>query len=202
MKKNLLITGSLAAALVLGACSNASANDDETTQTETETAAEETPETNENIKISEMIDEDKAREAVQIAMENFDGLLEEISYSEDDGRPYYEVNLESETEEYEVELDAEDLSIIKEEREKENNKRSYSKLQDALDVEIISLEEASEKALDAVDGEIKEWSYEVDDFTYEFEILTNDPQYSDDDDEEDVEVEVNAKNGEIIEIDD
>lgn len=212
--KNLLLTGTLASALILGACgSNASANDNE--DSGNDNSAENTEQeasSNEESSVLTALGDDKVQEAIDIANENFDGLVEEVSYESDDGKTYYEVNMESETEEYEIELDSEDLSVINEETEEENNnEKSYNKLSDAHNEEIISLEEAEENALQEVEGEVTGWQYDVDDFKYEFEINSNDNNHDDDEDDDDedddedddgdVEVEIDAKNGEVVEID-
>lgn len=135
----------------------------------------------------------KASEAIAVAQEKFDGILEEISYEEDDGIFYYEVKLENATEEYEVKLRANDLTVLEEELEGDNNERSFRKLEAAHQEKIITFEEAVKIAEEAVNGEVKEWSYDVDDFKFDFEIDVND---------DDNEVEVNAKTGDVVEIDD
>lgn len=213
--KQFLITGTLASALVLGACgSNASANEEgnsgesDNTDKNTEVQAP----ANEESNVIKALGDDKAAEAVKTAQENFDGLVEEVSYETDDGQTYYEVNLESETEEYEVALDTGDLSVLNEEQEKEsNNEKSYNKLADAEQEEVVSLTEAKEAALSEVDGEVTGWQYDVDDFRYEFEINSNDNSQNndgddddddDDDDNDGIEVEVDAKDGKVIEVDD
>lgn len=142
-----------------------------------------------NTKAADAFTGDKSAEAVEAAQERFDGILEEISYEEDDGAYYYEVKLESKNEEYEVKLNADNLSVLEEEREDENSERSFKRLEAAHEEAIISLEEAKETAAEAVDGEIDEWEYDADDFKYEFEIGGN-------------EVKINAKTGDVTEIDD
>lgn len=131
----------------------------------------------------------KAAEAITAAQENFDGILESVSYEEDDGEYYYEVKLENEKEEYEVKLNEKDLTVIEEEREDDNNERSFKKLEAAHEEKIISLEEAQKIALEQVDGEVKDWDYDVDDFNYDFEIGDRD-------------VEVDAKTGKVTDLDD
>lgn len=142
-----------------------------------------------NTKAAEAFSGDKSSEAIEAAQERFDGILEEISYEEDDGAYYYEVKLESKNEEYEVKLDADNLSVLEEEREDENSERSFKRLKAAHEETIITLEEAKKTAEEAVNGKIDEWEYDVDDFKYEFEIGGN-------------EVKINAKTGDVTEIDD
>lgn len=145
--------------------------------------------TKENVSAEKAFGEDKSSEAVTAAKESFDGLLESVSYEEDDGMYYYEVQLESKTEEYEVKLNADNLTVIEEERENDNNERDYKKLEAANQEKIITLKEAAGLAKEAVNGEVDEWEYDVDDFKYEFEI-------------DDYEVKINAKTGDVVEIDD
>lgn len=145
--------------------------------------------TNGNTKLAEAFKDDKSAEAIEAAHERFDGILEEVSYEEDDGVYYYEVKLENKKEEYEVKLKADNLSVLEEEHESDNNDRGFKRLEAAQDEKIISLKQAKETAAEAVNGKIDEWDYDVDDFKYEFEIG-------------DYEVKVNAKTGDVIEIDD
>lgn len=145
--------------------------------------------TNGNTKLAEAFKDDKSAEAIEAAHERFDGILEEVSYEEDDGVYYYEVKLENKKEEYELKLKADDLSVLEEEHESDNNDRGFKRLEAAQDEKIISLKQAKETAAEAVNGKIDEWDYDVDDFKYEFEIG-------------DYEVKVNAKTGDVIEIDD
>lgn len=145
--------------------------------------------TNGNTKLAEAFKDDKSAEAIEAAHERFDGILEEVSYEEDDGVYYYEVKLENKKEEYEVKLKEDNLSVLEEEHESDNNDRGFKRLEAAQDEKIISLKQAKETAAEAVNGKIDEWDYDVDDFKYEFEIG-------------DYEVKVNAKTGDVIEIDD
>lgn len=151
--------------------------------------SKQTNDTNGSTKLAEAFKGDKSAEAIEAAQERFDGILEEISYEEDDGAYYYEVKLESKNEEYEVKLDADNLSVLEEEREDENSERSFKRLKAAHEETIITLEEAKKTAEEAVNGKIDEWEYDVDDFKYEFEIGGN-------------EVKINAKTGDVTEIDD
>lgn len=143
----------------------------------------------ENVSLEKAFGDDKSTEAVTVAKERFDGLLESVSYDEDDGVYHYEVQLESKTEEYEVKLNAENLTVIEEERESDNNERDYKKLEAANKEEIITFEKAVSLAKESVNGEIDEWEFDVDDFKYEFEIG-------------DYEIKINAKTGDVVEIDD
>ena len=163
--------------------------DDENEVQASDKKTKQSADTNGNTKLAEAFKDDKSAEAIEAAHERFDGILEEVSYEEDDGVYYYEVKLENKKEEYEVKLKADNLSVLEEEHESDNNDRGFKRLEAAQDEKIISLKQAKETAAEAVNGKIDEWDYDVDDFKYEFEIG-------------DYEVKVNAKTGDVIEIDD
>lgn len=139
--------------------------------------------------LADAFKDDGAEEAITTAKENFDGILESITYEEDDGRYYYEVQLENKNEEYEVKLDSEDFSVLEEERDDDNNDRGFKKLEAAHEEQIISFEEAVKLAKENVNGEVRDWQYDVDDFEFEFEI-------------NDTEVKIDAKSGQVTELDD
>lgn len=164
-------------------------DDDDNEVQASEKNSKQTNDTNGSTKLAEAFKDDKSAEAIEAAQEVFDGILEEISYEEDDGVYYYEVKLANKKEEYEVKLKADDLSVLEEELESDNNERGFKRLEAAQDERIISLKQAKETAAEAVSGKIDEWDYDVDDFKYEFEIG-------------DYEVKINAKTGDVTEIDD
>lgn len=188
LSKNILFGGVLASALVLGACgANASADDMEW-ETEAAAGSGDTDPVD-NIALKDAFKDNKSAEAIEIAHENFDGILEGISYEEDDGVYYYEVKFENSTNEYEVKLNADDLTVIDEENDNENDERGFKRLEAAQNDKIISLTAAKEAAEAAAEGEADQWDYDVDDFKYEFEIG-------------EFEVTINAKTGDVTEIDD
>ena len=126
--------------------------------------------------------------AIDKAKENFDGILESVSYEKDDGEAYYQVNLENKDEEYEVKFNAKDLKVIEEETDDDSDD-DFKRLEKAQDVKVMSFKEAKELAEKEAEGKVDEWDYDVDDFDYDFEI-------------DDKEVTINAKTGEIVEIED
>ncbi len=164
-------------------------DDDDNEVKAAEKSSIQSAENNGSTKLADAFKDDKASEALEAAHKNFDGILEGVSYEEDDGVYYYEVKLENKNEEYEVKLKADDLSVLEEEHEDGNSDRGFKRLEAAQEEKIISLKQAKETATEAVNGEIDEWDYDVDDFKYEFEIG-------------DYEVKVNAKTGDVTEIDD
>jgi len=161
-------------------------DDDESAQNSTDKQAENKKGSTD---LADAFKDDGAEEAITTAKENFDGILESITYEEDDGRYYYEVQLENKNEEYEVKLDSEDFSVLEEERDDDNNDRGFKKLEAAHEEQIISFEEAVKLAKENVNGEVRDWQYDVDDFEFEFEI-------------NDTEVKIDAKSGQVTELDD
>ncbi|MCG1010502.1 PepSY domain-containing protein [Salinicoccus sp. ID82-1] len=109
LKRNHLLAGSLISALMLGACSSVSADtnlDWQDDRNEGKAIVNDST-TNSNVKM-------EAQQAVDKAKEQFDGEVQEVELDEDDGRYYYEVELQNGTKEYQVDLDANDLTILHE----------------------------------------------------------------------------------------
>lgn len=133
-------------------------------------------------------------EAVSAAQENFDGELMELELDQEGQDWVYNVSMENDTEEYEVKLMAEDLSIMNEETENNDG-------MDANDVfayeDAIPHEEAVQTAMDEVGGELEGWTLDKDDgqLEYEIELMNTDAGG-------DAEVKINAESGEILETDD
>ncbi|MFP4457627.1 MAG: PepSY domain-containing protein [Clostridia bacterium] len=113
------------------------------------------------------------------------GVITEINLEEDDGMYVYEVKVETQTGEYEIEIDAASGKIIKIETENE-----YDDIKENIDEDIISKGEAIEIARGiGGSGEI-EIELEQDDerYIYEVEVKTQAGEY---------EIEINAVTGEI-----
>lgn len=186
LNKNLLVGGVLASALVLGACgSNVSADDMEweteensgsvTVRDNTETASGTT-----------------AQEAVDKALKEFDGTVTDVEYDEDDGVYYYDIEIENGNEDFEVKLNAEDLSIIEQDLDRDDDDRDderdddnevqasdkktkqsadtngNTKLAEAFKDDKSA--EAIEAAHERFDGILEEVSYEEDDGVYYYEV--------------------------------
>src|SRR5699024_11649210 len=102
----------------------------------------------------------RTEDADSAAQENFDGELVELELDEDNNEWVYKVNLENDTEEYEAELSAEDLSVLNEETEtdEDNNTEDQFSYGDA-----IPHDEAVQTALDEAGGEREGWTVDKDD---------------------------------------
>ncbi|MBY8910353.1 PepSY domain-containing protein [Salinicoccus roseus] len=210
IKKNHLLIGSIASALVLGACSSANAETDmnwEDDRTEGTTAEAEG-----NVKKS-------AQEAVEAAQKNFDGKVQGVELEADDGIYYYEIELENGNEEYEVDIDANNLTVLEESFDREDDGDNDDRDDDSGDNDredddrgegtssesgkgqpkqsagngLISSTEALKIAQNEAGGEVTEWDFDEDDKEYEVEMEAEGKEY---------EVEVDARTGKVTEIDD
>ncbi len=188
--KNTLLAGSLSAALVLGACSTASASDDMEWQDEGNegTAKTKTEETSE-FKYS-------VQDAVDLAGERFEGVVTEVELDEDDGIYHYDIEMENGKDEYEVEINAEDLSIMKEETDRDDDRESVKENQEMNTAETdagqISMDEAVKIAKDEVGGgDVYDNEFDEDDNEYDIEVIHDGSEY---------ELQINASTGEVKEI--
>ena len=119
-------------------------------------------------------------EAQEIALKEVEGKILKAKEDKDDGVTYYDFTIITDTEKYEIEVDANSGKVLK--REKDD------------DYTAVSLEEAQKIAFDRVGGGylIKtELDYDDDDGIkkYEIEIKNGNKEY---------ELEINADTGEII----
>lgn len=133
-------------------------------------------------------------DAIEEAKSKFDGELTDIGVSTKNNQYVYKIELENDTEEYEVSLDVNDLSVVEEETEKEDD----SEDNDYFDYkDLVKVEEAIETAKKEVDGKVEEWSTDFEDgkLYYEISIIQ-------DSDNEDVDVIIDAYTGDFLEIDD
>ena len=133
-------------------------------------------------------------DAIEEAKSKFDGELTDIGVSTKNNQYVYKIELENDTEEYEVSLDVNDLSVVEEETEKEDD----SEDNDYFDYkDLVKVEDAIETAKKEVDGKVEEWSTDFEDgkLYYEISIIQ-------DSDNEDVDVIIDAYTGDFVEIDD
>lgn len=132
--------------------------------------------------------------AVEAAKENFDGKLTQIELDQDNGQWMYKVDLEQNTEEYEVELSIEDLSVINESSETDEDEDSEDQFEYG---DAVPAEEAVQTAIDEAGGSglIEEWSLDKDDGNLEYEIELKNT------DNGDADIKINAESGDVIETD-
>jgi len=136
-------------------------------------------------------------DAVDTAMENFDGDLAEIELDWNRDRYAYKIELVSQTEEYEVRIDADTGEQFGEQTEKIESDDVAEKTSETIDLDkIVSWDDALATALDAQNGTVNEWKLEGTEHgpQWQFDI--------DDDAGEDYEVTVDAVSGDLIATDD
>ena len=178
--KNTLLAGSLSAALVLGACSTANASDDmEWEDADNEGVADVRTGESDEFKHS-------VQDAVDLAGERFEGVVTDVELDEDDGIYYYEIEMENGEDEYDVEINADDLSIKEEEKDREAGSDEVE------GGRYIGMEKAVEVARDeAGGGKIDEKEFDKDDNEYEIDIINEGSKY---------EVEINATTGDVKDV--
>lgn len=207
----------LALSLTLAACSNNeettnNENTEDNSTEQTETTSESNDDDSDDNNSSDTNNESSSNEsntndeldmsqfdtsiedAIEEARSKFDGELTDIGVSTKNNQYVYKIELENDTEEYEVSLDVNDLSVVKEETEKEDDPEDndYFNYKD-----LVKVEDAIETAKKEVDGKVEEWSTDFDDgkLYYEISIIQ-------DSDNEDVDVIIDAYTGDFVEIDD
>ena len=191
LNKYTLMAGTLATALVLGACSTVSADENLEWSDEDNSGVAniQTEETNE-FKYS-------VQEAVDAASERFEGVATEVELDEDDGVYYYEIEMENGEDEYEVKINADDLSISEEEIDREDDKEATKEEQrkttTETDSQSIGMDEAVQIAKDKVGGgNVTDKEFDKDDNDYEIEIVHEGSEYD---------VEINATTGAVKDFD-
>lgn len=137
------------------------------------------------------------QDAVETAMGNFDGELAEVELDWNRDRYAYSIELVSDSEEYEVRIDADTGEQLSEETEPIDSDDVAEKTSEVVDLDnIVSWEDALATALDAQDGTVNEWKLEG---------TKHGPQWQFDVDAEsgeDYEVTVDAVSGDLIATDD
>lgn len=133
-------------------------------------------------------------EAVSAAQENFEGELVELELDDNRGEWFYNVHLENESEEYEADLSADDLSVSNEETESDEDNDTEDQFSYG---DAIPHDEAAQTALDEVGGELGGWTLDKDDGQLEYDV-----EVTNSDNGNDTDVTINAESGEVIEVDD
>ena len=201
----------IVASLTLAACGNdnnekttdqSESNQTETTESTSDNKSENDNSSNDNTNTSSSSESDELdmasfsksiEDAIEEAKSRFDGQLTDIGVSKENNQYVYKIELESDTQEYEVSLDVNDLSVVKEETEAEDddNDNKYFNYSD-----LVKVEDAIQTAKDNVNGKVTEWSTDFDDgnLYYEIEIVQ--------DNGNNVDVKVDAYTGDFVESDD
>lgn len=192
LNKYTLMAGTLASALVLGACTTVSADENLEWSDEDNTGvANVQTEEPDAFKYS-------VQEAVDAASERFEGVATEVELDEDDGVYYYEIEMENGEDEYEVKINADDLSISEEEIDREDGDREESENTQSenttqKDDDFIGMDKAVEIAKDKVGGgDVTDKDFDRDDNDYEIELVYDGSEYD---------VEIHATTGEVTDVD-
>ena len=136
--------------------------------------------------------ESTIEDAIKKAQSNFDGQLTDIGLEKENNKWVYKIELESDSEEYDVSYDVNTLDIIEEEKDSENDDEDneYFKYE-----ELITFDEAITTAKSEVDGKATEISTDFDDGVLYYEVSIQNQNG------EDVDVIIDAKSGETVKID-
>lgn len=131
-------------------------------------------------------------DAIKKAQSNFDGQLTDIGLEKENNKWVYKIELESDSEEYDVSYDVNTLDIIEEEKDTEDDDEDnqYFKYED-----LITFDEAITTAKSEVDGKATEISTDFDDGVLYYEVSIQNQNG------EDVDVIIDAKSGETVKID-
>ena len=138
----------------------------------------------ENTKISQ-------DEAVKIAKAKFNGELHELDIDEDDNRFVYDIELRSETEKADFEIDAQTGEVIKFETDKLTNNNTINSQNNANNSsngsaanapktqtpQLITLDQAKQIALSKAAGTVVKAELDDDDLVYEIEIRNGKMEY-------------------------
>lgn len=136
-------------------------------------------------------------DAVSIAQDAFPGELVELELERERSGFTYSVELVSETEEFDVIIDADSGEILRHETETLDAEDVAESREEIFETSgLIDPAEAMNIALDEVDGTVRSWELDREDgrIVYEIELDT----YSG----ESIEINVDAESGEVIGIDD
>lgn len=182
-QKNLLVSG-LSVFLLLGATNVATAQDDADDSENSPLEFEHAIVTDD---LAELVD---ILEVIEVAREEFDGVISKIELERYRSGYYYDIEMESEDEDFDIEIDAVTLEILETELETDDDLDSEERAK--FNGDVHSLEEAIESTRDYFDGIITDFEIDDDDgmVIYEFDIT---------DDHLDVEVDINAADFSIIE---
>ena len=136
-------------------------------------------------------------DALDIANEQFDGDLYSVGLDWERTQFAYTVKLVSDTDEYEVEIDADSGDVLAEETESLDDDDAAEKTSEIIDVEqVVPWSDALDAALNEADGRIDEWKLEGTEQGAQYQFDIDQPSG------EDLEVSIDAYTGEFLRLDD
>lgn len=187
MNKKIIITGILAAGVLLGGTSlvGATMNDSKS------------PNVKPEVKQTESIVKAEAKrilsveEVKEIALKEQDGQIDDIELETDDGYTYYEVEINNSNADYDIYIDAHTGNVLEvevdshDDFDEENDKTKEKST-------FISLEEAKQIAVSVFGGKVVELELDEDDGHYEYEVEVQTKHGE-------AEIVIDAVTGEILE---
>lgn len=183
MKKRNLLTGGLSVALLIGVSNTVIAQDDAITEAEP-LEFEHADVTGDYAEFADIL------EVIEVARGEFDGVITEMDLDRYREGHYYDIEMESQTEDFDIKIDAVTLEIL--DTEVESDERLDEEELAKFEGSTHTLEEAIESTREYFDGIITEFDLDEDDgyIIFEFEIT---------DDHLDVDVELNAEDLSVLE---
>src|SRR5699024_384888 len=139
------------------------------------------------------------QDALEAAEAQFDGDVTKIELEEEDsGRREYKIELISSDQKFSIKFDADTLDELRSKTDDLGSEADEKRAR-VFDVdEIIDLDAAAQSDRDEVDGVIEEWKVEgKSNGSIEFEFDIVPPGATDD-----IEVEIDARTGDVLEVDD
>lgn len=187
MNKKIIITGILAAGVLLGGTSlvGATMNDSKS------------PSVKPEVKQTESVVKAKDKrilsveEVKEIALKEQDGQIDDIELETDDGYTYYEVEINNSDADYDIYIDAHTGNVLEvevdshDDFDEENDKTKEKST-------FISLEEAKQIAVSVFGGKVVELELDEDDGHYEYEVEVQTKHGE-------AEIVIDAVTGEILE---
>lgn len=187
MKKIAMVT--LGAAIILGgsigfgAINHGFAQEDNTKKVESKASTS-----------NELIGIEKAKEA---ALQKVDGIVESVELEKDDGRTYYEVDIDKGDKDFDIDVDAYTAEIIRIDESDDDDDDRYDddnvKTSAATKGSLISEKEAIAIAKKHITGEVVEIELDEDDgrYEYEMELRTSNGE---------ADITIDAKSGKVVEL--
>lgn len=106
-------------------------------------------------------------EAMEIALSEQDGYVDDIELETDDGYTYYEVEIENGNEDYDLYIDAITGDVLKVEKDDDDD---YDHQNNQALENVMSADEAKKIAVETVGGKVIDIELDEDDHRYEYEI--------------------------------
>jgi uncharacterized membrane protein YkoI len=130
--------------------------------------------------------------AKAVALEQVDGTFESVELNRDNGQTYYEVDIDKDNKEFDIDVDAYSAEILKVEEKRDDDYREV-KASTSSKESIISEEEAMTIANKNITGEVVKIELDEDDGRYEYEMQVKTAQGE-------AEITIDAHSGKVVEL--